>query len=160
MNSINRSTKLNYVSVIGYVFFAVTVLACTGWMIYRFYTINGWETWEMEFTSERYSSIAREEFPFTLMIVSLFAGSIPEGKKGRIISLAICYIYVLTVLWITPLIWGLATRDYALVNVLTDMISFCSLFSGIILPSFFVSSFLAFCVRKLIGLTKKVFKRA
>jgi len=152
--------KPSLLKIFGYVLFAITVLACTGWMIYRFYTINGWETWDMEFTRERYSSIAREEFPITLMIVSLFAGSIPEGKKGRIISLAICYIYVLTVLWITPLIWSFATRDYAMTNVLTDIISFCSLFSAIILPSFFVSSFLAFYVRKLIGLTKKVFKRA
>jgi hypothetical protein len=152
--------KPSLLKIFGCVLFAITVLACTGWMIYRFYTINGWESWDMEFTRERYSSIAREEFPITLIIVSLFAGSIPEGKKGRIISLAICYIYVLTVLWITPLIWSFATRDYALTNAITDIISFCSLFSAIILPSFFVSSFLAFCVRKLIGLTKKVFKRA
>ncbi|MBQ7010807.1 MAG: hypothetical protein IJN63_03785 [Clostridia bacterium] len=151
MNTINKSTKLNYVRVIGYVFLAVTAIACAAWIMYHYYLISGWEPMHI-FNSHPFWKVIYNQIPTSLVIVSLVGGAIANSKKERILSLVICYAYLLLVVVIMPFCWE--AKDYTLMLIIEDIIFYCSWYSPIIIPVFGVSCFFAWCTKKLIKFLK------
>ena len=160
MNTINKSTKLNYVSVIGYVLFAVTVIACSAWIIYKYYLISGWNLWSWIETDQPYDKVIKNNLTKTVIIVSLVAGSIGNGKKSKALLLTMCYLYTLSMSWVVPTIWHIHLDFTPINEALEYVIVYSSIFSILIIPSFEISSFIIWCAKKLIGLTKNVSKRA
>ncbi len=157
MKTINKSTKLKCVRIIGYVFFGITVLACAAWIMYQFYLIKGWQKIFI-LTNPRYEYIMSNHIPLSVIPVSLVGGAVASNKDDRFLALSICYFYLLLVVLILPMCWHIEL--YSLKIIIDITIRYCSWYSSFIIPSFSVSCILTLGVKKLIGLTKKVFKRA
>lgn len=154
MKSSNTDTaiknKQNRARLIGYILFGITVLACAAWIIYKYYAICGWKAWDMFDMGDRYRRIAYDDFPVSLIIVSLFAGALSTKKRSKIVHLMICYVYLMLLICIIPIAWQFATDGYSLSNFFEDIIVFCSYFSIIIIPCFSISSFLVLLAKKLL----------
>lgn len=151
MKTINKSTKLNYVRVIGYVFFAVTVIACAVWIMYQFYLIKGWQK-VFILTNPRYEFIMSNHIPLSVIPVSLVGGAVASNKDDRFLALSICYFYLLLVVLILPMCWHIEL--YSLRRIIDITISYCSWYSVFIIPSFSVSCILTLGVKKLIKFLK------
>ena len=138
-----RKPKSSRAMLIGYVLFGITVLACAAWVMYRYHWINGWKYWKYITQNERFIKIITKDLPYSLGIVSLVAGVISIRPKFRTINFILCYLYLLIMAWIIPLIWSIDIYIYSLTTVLREVIIFCSIYSIVIIPCFATSAFFA-----------------
>ncbi len=144
-----------------YLFFGITLLACSGWMIYRYYLIDGWNLWyDYVQTEQPYEWVIRDYFAPTLIILSLVAGLVSGDKKTKAVFLAVCYLYTVTMVWIVPVIWNIDKDITSIRLILEAVIVFGSIFSLCIIPCFAISTFTAWVAKALlIKIKRKKFDR-
>ena len=139
--------KPNRAILIGYIFFGITALACASWIVYQYYLINGWERIHV-FTDQRFLRVTLNHLPVSLIPVSLAGGIVGSSKANRRATLLLCYAYLLLVVLILPMCWS--GIPYTVDKIIETILSYCSWYSIIIIPSFSVSCFLTWCIKKLL----------
>ena len=150
-----RKEKSSRARLIGYVLFGITVLACAAWMMYQYYLIKGWNLWEGWMIDHPAMNIIRKYIPITSIIVSLVAGLIGSNRKTKSLFFATCYLYTLLMSFVIPYIWHTEWNFSGIRGVLCEVIGLSSIFSVYIIPSFAISSFVAWCVKALLRSRKK-----
>ena len=150
-----RTEKPSRTRFIGYILFGITVLACAVWIMYRYYLIKGWNLWEGWMIDHPAMNIIRNDIPITSIIVSLVAGLIGSSRKTKSLFFATCYLYTLLMTFVIPYIWHTEWNFSGIRGVLCEVIGLSSTFSVYIIPSFAISSFVAWCVKSLLRSRKK-----
>ena len=135
--------------LIGYILFGITVLFCAAWVMYQYYLIAGWNLWA-GWGDHPYDKVMKEDLSLTLIIVALSAGSIGNDKKSKGLLFIVCYLYVFLLASIVPTIWHMDVDFDSIADALEYIIGYGSLYSIFIIPSFAISSFVAWCVKTLI----------
>ena len=148
---LTRKQSISRARLIGYVLFGITVLACAAWIMYQYYLISGWEPMHV-FSSHPFWHVMFYDIPSCLILVSLVGGLIANSKPEKILSLVICYAYLLLVVLIMPICWS--AKNYTPMRIIEDTICYCSWYSIIIIPVFSASCFFAWCAKKLIKYLK------
>ena len=136
--------------IFGYLLFTATLIACVSLIMYRYYLIDGWNLWYWIGTEDPYEWVIRDYMGQTVLILSLIAGFIASDKKTKAILLAVCYLYVILMVWIVPVIWHTDVDINSVKDILEAVIVYGSIFSLVIIPCFAISSFVAWCVKTLI----------
>ena len=158
MKSSNTDTaiknKQNRARLIGYILFAITVLACAAWIMYRYYLVKGWNLWG-GWGDHPALNVIRNNIPITSIIVSLVAGLIGSSRKTKSLFFATCYLYTLLMSFVIPYIWHTEWNFSGIRGVLCEVIGLSSTFSVYIISSFAISSFIAWCVKSLLHSRKK-----
>ena len=147
--------KQNRARLIGYILFAITILACAAWMMYQYYQIKGWNPWGGWMIDHPAIIIIRKHIPITSTIVSLVAGSVGNNRKTKALFFTACYLYTLLMSFVIPYIWHTEWNFSGIRGVLCEVIGLSSTFSVYIIPSFAISSFVAWCVKSLLRSRKK-----
>lgn len=148
LNSTQKQ-KTSRARLIGYVLFGITVLACAAWVMYQYYLIAGWNLWA-GWGDHPYDKVMKEDLSLTLIIVALSAGSIGNDKKSKGLLFIVCYLYVFLLASIVPTIWHMDVDFDSIADALEHIIGYGSLYSIFIIPSFAISSFVAWVTKALI----------